>query len=462
MHQLALIRRVGCSVNRRSIASQWTRWALFNRAVGPRSAPTVCSVRPYSSQKEEEAARLRISVQSLIDDLASHPTPAVALDDLLRFHNDDPADKDKILLDNANDTVADLFVLVGRGIKRFMDLPYIVMMNPHMATIFKCYTDTLKILLDFVDDCDGGKDEIKWTSSHFNAITKFKMTDSKQNEKLVKVLQEILDVHTDNLVDLKDGFSEVLPLEHIDDKKFLDAHMEERILLRLLANHHLVLSDQLKQPDFDVSSVKSIGAIEMDLNVLEVLRRSYDFVNDMSSMKYADKVSMITTAVHINSDGSSTVQEIGDLDDLGEFEPLIFPYIANHIEYVLNEILKNSTRASMENKVNKPVETLVMLKDPKDSNDCYTLEIRITDHAGGIKADVVDHLFDYSFTTFDESEDDDIKTLDTTSANLIAGMGYGLPMSLTYNRLFNGDIQLETIYGSGTTVYLKWRGIQKH
>ena len=46
----------------------------------------------------------------------------------------------------------------------------------------------------------------------------------------------------------------------------------------------------------------------------------------------------------------------------------------------------------------------------------------------------------------------------TGDANIIAGMGYGLPLSRIYIELFDGKIDLHSIHGYGTTVYMKWNG----
>ncbi|VEU19444.1 DEKNAAC100361 [Brettanomyces naardenensis] len=439
------------------VGPRYLHTASVRRNEGGQSIQTGSTSTGIDDEDTRKGYLLRVSLERLIQDLARQPVPTVTLNDLLRFRttSQNGKNKESILVENANDTLRDLFVLIGRSIKRFTDLPYIVLMNPHMAKIYQCYTDSLELLLKFVDECKGGDSEVQAYSA-FEDLSQFRITTPEQNERFIAVLSQIFEMHTDNTLDLRDGFDEV-DMRLVDDKEFLNMHMRERILMRLLTDHHLLLNSQLEHVT-DIKSLKSLGAIDMNLNVLEVLNHSYEYVNDMAAMKYADRIELKVKSVLLKSDGTSRTQNIDEICEFADFDPLIFPYITNHLEYVFDEILKNSTRASMDNNVTLPVEVLVVLREPTSPDDCYKLDVRITDYAKGIKPEVVDHLFDYAFTTVDEP-DTDYKVLNTTFANVIAGMGYGLPMSLTYTRLFNGDIFLKSIYGQGTTVYLQWRGI---
>ncbi|GME74110.1 unnamed protein product [Ambrosiozyma monospora] len=274
-------------------------------------------------------------------------------------------------------------------------------------------------------------------------------------------------MHTDNVSYLSDGFEEVNGMQLVDEKVFLNDHLKERILMRLLAQHHIKLTSQLKElgEGGDLEKLDSIGIIDKNINILDLLNRSFQFVNDMAALKYDERIGMKVKTITINPDNSRTVQEIEDIGNFEDYEPIVFPYIASHIEYVFNEILKNSTRAHAENNVNEPVEALVVVNKPDLTSpdpQLYKLEVRVSDKGKGVKPEIIDKLFEYSFTTFDDqTEDDDYKTLNSgsQSANIIAGMGYGLPLSLTYNKLFHGDIRLKSIYGDGTNVYLSWTGI---
>ena len=42
-----------------------------------------------------------------------------------------------------------------------------------------------------------------------------------------------------------------------------------------------------------------------------------------------------------------------------------------------------------------------------------------------------------------------------------AGLGYGLPVARLYARYFHGDLELKTIAGFGTDVYIRLRRLRK-
>lgn len=408
---------------------------------------------------------------------------------------------------NANDTLRCLLILLTRRLQRMSSLSFIMMMNPHMARIWDAYLHSYGELIQFIAQYN--LPENGTLDLDFDHLLDFKVTREEENQKFVSVLQDIMDMHTDNVIDLRDGIHETKLMgkagsDASDDdslfagfseKQFLDEHLAERVLMRLIANNHILLSQQKKgnlPGDADVSS----GVLDNNLNVLDVLSRSVEFVNDMSSLKYDERVDVRVDTRLIDENGDYTCEENVDLRNIGDHKKLVFPYIGNHIEYVLNEILKNSTRALIENRVQKPVDILIVL-DRSKPDSAPTLQIKISDHGGGIGPDTLSKLWEYSFTTvsngkssskgarnndnqnallstqsgkdielgaahdlgFGKSDGEESGADSVVSDNLIAGMGYGLPLSLTYCQLFGGDIRLHSVWGKGTDVYVVLKGL---
>lgn len=96
--------------------------------------------------------------------------------------------------------------------------------------------------------------------------------------------------------------------------------------------------------------------------------------------------------------------------------------------------------------------------------------IRIRDRGGGIAADVLPNIWSYSFTTFNEdphelpgSNDDALNAISQagSGSSSIAGLGYGLPLSRAYAEYFGGGIAVQSLYGWGTDVYLRLKGVGK-
>lgn len=159
-----------------------------------------------------------------------------------------------------------------------------------------------------------------------------------------------------------------------------------------------------------------------------------------------------------------------------------------HLEYIITELLKNAFRATVESgRSHEPViitiaaepesrgtrdaEGLVedgdnpSIKPFEDSTPGIT--IRIRDRGGGISPDVLPNIWSYSFTTF--SDDDlpgggNMDALNNLSGaggemSSIAGLGYGLPLGRAYAEYFGGGIAVQSLYGWGTDVYLRLKGV---
>merc|ERR1712224_138584 len=91
-------------------------------------------------------------------------------------------------------------------------------------------------------------------------------------------------------------------------------------------------------------------------------------------------------------------------------------YIPVMLGYIMQELLKNSCRATIESCVResdldkRPIKVLVCADERR-------VIIQVSDQAGGIPFDVGQHVWDYMYTTADED------------ATELAGYGVGLPLS---------------------------------
>lgn len=172
--------------------------------------------------------------------------------------------------------------------------------------------------------------------------------------------------------------------------------------------------------------------VHKNLNIGELLTRTNEFVNDLTFIKY-DKMVPIK------------VVEGSDVE---------FSYIPTDLEYVFQELLKNSSRAHIENNVDKEIEVTIVKSYDQ-------LEIRIRDFGGGIDPDVEDRIFDYSFSTTEVDEKDNgmsAYVLPGQDVKNVAGMGFGLPMCKAYLELFDGTLDIQSLWGWGTDVYIRLHG----
>lgn len=144
-----------------------------------------------------------------------------------------------------------------------------------------------------------------------------------------------------------------------------------------------------------------------------------------------------------------------DIIDVGQVR---FPFIAQYLNYIMFEIIKNSLRAVVERYKNKetsdqhPVRVIVC-------GDDQTVVLRVTDVGGGIPLDDITKVWSYLYTTAkpagedtgassdaDEDEDDNVAPL--------AGFGCGLPLSRNYASYVGGRLEINSMPNFGTDAYL--------
>lgn len=281
-------------------------------------------------------------------------------------------------------------------------MPYLVVLNPHISQIYSIYYNSFSIL----------------------SQTKPPKT-LEENQKVVEVLKHLVQTHTDTIPVLARGFHEARSYISLEESSYiLDAHLRARIGTRLLAEHHIALTDPIDEKTY-------IGAVEVACKPSAILKHAGDFVGDICDLKYG-----VIPTIRI---------------DQGEH--IEIPYIPVHIEYIFTELLKNSFRATIEQHqlTGKPMEA-VWVTIVRTSGG---LIIRIRDRGGGILPELEKKVFAYSFTTFAEADEDDGINLNSPpGGNSIAGMGYGLPLSRAYAEFFGGKLQVQSYYGWGTDVYI--------
>ena len=96
----------------------------------------------------------------------------------------------------------------------------------------------------------------------------------------------------------------------------------------------------------------------------------------------------------------------------------------------------------------------------------FSNSFRFSDRGGGIHDSKMERIFDYAFTTAPE---DDQQSTDQEGAfdNLVkaahlaavggamSGYGFGLPTTKAYASFLGGSLEMVSLYGLGTDVYLK-------
>lgn len=398
--------------------------------------------QPPSSTKIDDGEILK---------LASKPLHALRLADLIT-HGRPPLSKEA-LFQSANFTLSLLPVRLAKRIQALRNLPFIVVSNPNVSKIYDNYLHSLSTLLPWCDrQISTLEDEILFTN----------------------VLADLVQTHSNTIPILAQGFLECR--KYINPRHvtaFLDEHLRVRIGTRLIAEQHIALhsSSQPHHASYhtgDIGPSSYIGVIDTALQPACTIDMCGNFVADICDLKYGTRPTWV-----IDGEPSTTLA-----------------FVPVHLEYIVTEILKNAFRATVESGSKEPVVVTIAAEPNLPTSDRHETDsksegprlieplsdfapgatIRIRDRGGGIDPKVLPNIYSYSFTTFSEDHEfpgtnsTSMEALSTVSSlssqpSSIAGLGYGLPLSRAYAEYFGGSVSIESLWGWGSDVYLRVKGV---
>ncbi|KAF5389102.1 hypothetical protein D9757_004918 [Collybiopsis confluens] len=335
------------------------------------------------------------------------------------------------LLKSANYVRTELPVRIAHRLRDIQKLPYVVVTQEGVAKVYELY----------------------WSA--FEKFRKYPpITTLKENEAFCDFLAAILDEHATVIPNLWLGTA--LSSAHLapDD---LDAFMRKmlvsRISRRVLAQHHIALSDTFAgKPEPSKASESNVGIITTSLNV------------KASIEKCANLLRHRPLEVEGTADVPAEVEIEGDVD-------MRFSYIREHLEYIVFELLKNSIRATRFK--HRGSRELPVMRATIAAGDNAIVLIMLV--GGGLLTlqDQVKHpsdLFSFSHTrNSSRMENSRLGSLRTASSygrgiwatvneqveNGHMPMGIGLPMSNIFATYFGGSLELVSLDGHGTDAYVR-------
>mmetsp|Transcript_79930 Transcript_79930/g.158343 ORF Transcript_79930/g.158343 Transcript_79930/m.158343 type:complete len:452 (-) Transcript_79930:287-1642(-) len=128
-----------------------------------------------------------------------------------------------------------------------------------------------------------------------------------------------------------------------------------------------------------------------------------------------------------------------------------FSYIPSFLKYILTEILKNASRATLESTgderrlLKRPINVLVCADERR-------VAIRVSDLGRGIPFDVWHNVWSYMYSTARKHASSHHNV--NGGATPLAGYGVGLPLSRLYTRYLGGSLDLVSWPGYGTDVQI--------
>lgn len=278
-------------------------------------------------------------------------------------------------------------------------------------------------------------DELTTYSDKYNGKAASDMQDADW-EELGRVLMGIDKRHQPVATTLAEGFHRHLShhpdLEH-DDKlqDFLDIFHLSRIGMRTTSSQHMTLLQNLSTNTPEKPGCA--GIIDKQMSIADVLHKAAADANQVCTDYYG-----LYEAPSIN------IQVPEDLKTT---------YIPGYLWHISFEIFKNSLRAiveTFEQDQYKPI-TVSLVSDDSE------LVLKLSDLGGGIPKEGEDQVWKYMYTTAKSpySPDEAESYIQSASERAImAGFGYGLPISRLYGRFCGGDLKLVNNVGTGVDCFI--------
>ncbi|XP_061885226.1 pyruvate dehydrogenase kinase, isozyme 4 isoform X2 [Entelurus aequoreus] len=308
----------------------------------------------------------------------------------------------------------ELPVRLANIMKEIDFLPDKLLSTPSLKLLTSWYSQSLLELIEFLEKDPDDKDVL--TNFTQNLIT----IRNRHNNVVPTMAQGV--------VEYKEAFG-VDPVTNQNVQYFLDRFYMSRISTRMLMNQHTLIFDGSVNP----AHPKHIGSIDPTCDVVEVVKDAYETSKMLCEQYYLTSPDM----------------EITQVNSKNPEQPLHIVYVPSHLYHMLFELFKNAMRATVETHESSLVLPAVKVRVSLGTED---LTIKMSDRGGGVPLRKIERLFSYMYSTAPSPVH-----LDNARNAPLAGFGYGLPISRLYAKYFQGDLQLYSMEGYGTSavIYLK-------
>lgn len=295
---------------------------------------------------------------------------------------------------------------------------------------------------------------VSWFTDYFYMIHDHPFPqDDRGEESFTKVLTEVLQDPNRVVETICRGALEVKRTPSMEDSREVQIAIDSvlsrfymaRIGLRFLIEHHI----QSREPRDGFA-----GIIQSQCSPIECIELAWQEASLICQHHLGEAPEL--DILQIARDGSRKRNH--EPEGMADIH---LTYVPGHLVYMLTEVLKNASRATVESaesrKTKGPLPPIrVIIVD--GAND---VTIRVSDEGGGITRKNMDRVWSYLHTTATNSPlllmtPEATGGGDEGGSNMpaLAGYGVGLPLSRLYARYFGGDLAIKSLEGFGTDVYL--------
>ncbi|KAJ7524539.1 hypothetical protein O6H91_17G010300 [Diphasiastrum complanatum] len=300
----------------------------------------------------------------------------------------------------------ELPVRLAHRVIELENLPHRLSIKAPVLKVRDWYVDSFKDLRSFPEVLNSA-DELKFTE----LIHQIKIRHNNVVPTMAMGIQQ-----------LKEDLGRKMGLNELPEiHQFLDRFYMSRIGIRMLIGQHVALHQRRPPAGY-------IGLICTHVSPVEVAQNAIDDARSACMRTYGS-----APEVHVYGDPSFK-----------------FAYVPTHLHQMIFELLKNSLRAVQELFMDADHDCPPIRVVVADGNEDVT--IKISDEGGGIPRSGLSKIWTYLYTTAKSPLANGEQIQDTP--NVMAGYGYGLPISRLYARYFGGDLQVISMEGYGTDAYL--------
>ncbi|XP_042454663.1 pyruvate dehydrogenase (acetyl-transferring) kinase, mitochondrial-like [Zingiber officinale] len=312
----------------------------------------------------------------------------------------------KNLLLSAQFLHKELSIRIARRATELESLPFGLSEKSAVLKVRDWYQDSFRDMRSFP--------EIKDTADELAFTQMIKMIKVRHNNVVPAMALGVQQLKRD----LK---HKVVPAELQEIHQFLDRFYLSRIGIRMLIGQHVALHDPDPEPG-------CVGNINTRLSPMQVAQAASEDARFLCSREYGS-----APEVNIYGDPNFT-----------------FPYVPSHLHLMVFELVKNSLRAVQERFMNSDKDAPTVRIIVADGIEDVT--IKISDEGGGIRRSGLPKIFTYLYSTAKNPLEENYEG--SSDGVIMAGYGYGLPISRLYARYFGGDLQIISMEGYGTDAYL--------
>ncbi|EKM80070.1 hypothetical protein AGABI1DRAFT_72910 [Agaricus bisporus var. burnettii JB137-S8] len=355
------------------------------------------------------------------------------------------------LIKSANYVRTELPVRIAHRLRDLQNLPYIVVTQEGVSKVYELY---------------------------WSAFEKFRryppITTLSENDKFCEFVNGLVNEHATVIPNLSLGLSLSSPYLAPDElDSFMRRMLTSRVSRRVLVEHHIALTEMFRgRREKEASGEPHVGIIFTGLKAKKSIERCIKLLRERPTW-VEDFNEKIDQWPEVIIDGQLDTQ---------------FPYIKEHFEYIIFELLKNSMRANLLAHRNSPSIPSIKATIAAGEND---IGVRISDQGGGLYSDSQINepadLFSFSHRRnaarmehsrigalrsasysnkgvlatvaeqvdrWNHAKSDEVKD-QATCTEPHPRIGIGLPMSNIFATYFGGSLELVSLDGWGTDTYLR-------